>query len=553
MSDHKNLKNIARLSPEQTVVIGQKPHDWNNASWDQQKVISYNNYQYVPYWNDDHQLVLARRNLEAENVTILEFDHKLSRPDDAHNSTCVGISPIDGRLHLSFDHHNQPLNYMHSKADFLDSPPEELSRDQFSEVGGIFEDGIESQVTYPRFFSDSSGMLYFFYRSGSAGSGDSYLHKHQADGNTWTRVGKVFSGDGQYEGFLGTFDSRNAYLHDLIFDENDRLHASWTYRETGGFNSNHDVHYAYSDDRGTTWMNNDGTQIADLDNADPIRVDDPGIVVYEVPQNYWLINQGTMTLDARRQPHIFTSQSTNQTMEKVNTDNPVSEANRHFVHFWRTPDGTWHREFIDDTDVDIVHYFDEQPNRGDIMFDDRQNLHVYSVMGGTVYAAVATMEEDWTDWQIYRLLDGIEGGSGWKRDKRRWENERVLSFAATRKDDENRWFEVQDYKLVNETTSQKPAISVSVETSSGQPTARVEVTEAVGAQRYDCYRRVANSDDEWSLLASDVGEGTFVHSIEDTALVSGTTYEYRVAAAFEPENERFSDPVRLEAVAGQDR
>jgi hypothetical protein len=42
--------------------------------------------------------------------------------------------------------------------------------------------------------------------------------------------------------------------------------------------SNHDLMYAYSDDRGRTWQNNAGQTIA-CSGQSPIRVDSPGIVV----------------------------------------------------------------------------------------------------------------------------------------------------------------------------------------------------------------------------------------------------------------------------------
>ena len=42
--------------------------------------------------------------------------------------------------------------------------------------------------------------------------------------------------------------------------------------------SNHDLHYAYSDDGGVSWCNNAGHTIADLRQGNLIELDDPGIV-----------------------------------------------------------------------------------------------------------------------------------------------------------------------------------------------------------------------------------------------------------------------------------
>jgi hypothetical protein len=534
-----------RLAPTETVVVDAAAHDWNNAPWDQQKVVTYGDYQYVPYWDADHHLVLARRHIETGTVQTLAFEHTLSRPGDPHNNTAVGISAGDGRLHLSFDHHNQPLNYLRSRAGFLDSPPAELSTDQFGTVGGIDADAPQSSVTYPRFFTDSEGELYLCYRQGYASNGDSHLLRYDADAGQWTSVGRVFASEGTYGGCLGAFESRNAYLHDLVFDEDDRLHATWTYRESGGYNTNHDLHYAYSDDGGTTWHNNDGTQIADLEADDPIRVDDPGIVAVEVPQNYWFVNQGTMALDAAGQPHVFTHQSTNQTSDHASSDDPVAAANRHYVHYWRTPDGTWNRQFVDDTTVDIDDYVGLK--RGDLVFDDEDNLHAYTVMDGTIFAATASRASDWTDWRIYRLVDGYGGGGGgWKLDERRWERDGVLSVPVTRPTDDGRQFVLQEFRLERGARPQEPTLSVTTDTCSGAPTTTLEVTEAVGAQRYTFYRRPTGSDDEWSVLAADVGADTFVHSTTDPDVTGDAVYEYRVAAEYDPAARRFSGPVATE-------
>jgi PGF-CTERM protein len=511
----------ARFVHERQVVVDEQAHGSNVVPWDQQKVISYNGYQYVPYWDDDLDLVLARRNLETGDVQTLQFSYELSKPDDAHNNTAIGISPNDGRLHMAYDHHAQPINYRYSEAGFIDDPPETLSTDQFSDNTDMFADPdiSEGSVTYPRFFTNATEDLYLVYRQGGSGNGDTLFHRHDADTNTWSRLGTAISKDGVY-GPWGDSDARNAYLHDLTFDDTNRLHMTWTFRETyATYGSNHDLHYAYSDDGGVTWMNNDGEQIADLDADDPIRVDDPGIVVVEVPPYSWLINQGTQALDAQNQPHVFTSRATTTTEVK-------REANRHYVHYWRTPDGEWHEQFIDDTAVDLsAHGLNAE--RSDLLFDDANNLHVYSDAGGAMYVGTATAAADWGDWEIYRVADdGVHG----KHDERRWAQDGVLTVPGVSSGDAGMRFVLEEY-TPGDLGLEAPDLAVESESACPEPDPEIVLSwdGASGAVRYSVDRRRADGG-SWQTVAQGVGERSFVASYADRDLSFGTTYEYRVHA-----------------------
>ncbi len=111
----------------QTAVVDAEAWRWNWASWDQDKIATAGDFQYTVFWDADGVFVLARRDLRNNRVQTLRLpDFKLSN-DDAHRNTCLGISPQDGRLHLSWDHHNDPLRYARSRAGFLTNPPPQIS------------------------------------------------------------------------------------------------------------------------------------------------------------------------------------------------------------------------------------------------------------------------------------------------------------------------------------------------------------------------------------------------------------------------------------------
>ena len=116
----------------------------------------------------------------------------------------------------------------------------------------------------------------------------------------------VFSSRGTYADWNNS-RSRNAYFHDVLFDSKNRLHATWVYREVAAtWASNHDLHYAFSDDLGRTWCNNAGQKIADMAGGDPIELADPGIVVRDIPVFSWLMNAGCMAPDSDNRPHVVT-------------------------------------------------------------------------------------------------------------------------------------------------------------------------------------------------------------------------------------------------------
>ena len=119
-----------------------------------------------------------------------------------------------------------------------------------------------TQVTYPRFIPTPAGSLLFSYRYGSSGGGDEMLLEYSGVTRTWSNVGQYTTRTGSYTGTLGTGTDRNAYFDDTVFDDQGRLHATWCWRETPDGGSNHDLNYAYSDDVGRTWKNNQGTTVA---------------------------------------------------------------------------------------------------------------------------------------------------------------------------------------------------------------------------------------------------------------------------------------------------
>lgn len=420
------------MQPDHLTLIDD--HVWPNfncASFDQDKVVSFGDFQYTIYWSSDQTLTLARRNLKTQNLQTFRFSgyHLSINPQDGHRNTVLGISPHDGRLHLSWDHHNNDLRYTKSRENFLTDPPTEISWRDFEPAQPLTPDAPQ-RVTYPRFFNNSKDDFFFIYRTGSSGRGDSVLSKYDAKSATWSITARcLFSKEGTYAPWDNS-TSRNAYLHDVLFDQNDRLHITWVYREAGrSWASNHDLHYAYSDDEGRTWQNNAGEQIADTANGDPITLDDPGIVVQEIPVYSWLMNQAGMTIDTHNQPHVATFHMADPFVpEELKHDPPENVLDRLAIHhYWRDTSGTWHNS------GPILHAPEknERVKRPVIIADAHNNIIIYNASSQGHQCHVAFAKDQYQIRANFQLTDStfnITDAS--KPDRRLLKNSCILSFTV---------------------------------------------------------------------------------------------------------------------------
>jgi hypothetical protein len=425
----------APIEPDRVVLVDEEVWPaFNWASYDQDKVVSHGNYQYSPFWDADMVLVVARRNLETQAVQALRFpQHTLTiRPADAHRNTVVGISAADGRLHLSWDHHNNDLRYTKSVAGFVTDPPETLSVDHFEPAQPLMDDAPQS-VTYPRFVTDAEDNLFFIYRSGGSGKGENVFTRYDAAAGTWEMVSqRLFSQEGTYAPWNDS-QSRNAYLHDVLFGPSGKLHVTWVYREESRtWASNHDLHYAYSEDHGVTWKNNAGEPIADLSKGDPIALDDPGIVVREIPVYSWLMNQCGMTVDSQGRPHVATYKMAEPLVPEKLTHNPPSDARIRLgiYHYYRDTDGQWHSH----GPLDIPGRGESSIDRPNIVAGPDDMIFIYWPARQGFRCHVASPEDGYATWKTFLMTGpGLTTHDAAKHDRRLLRERGILSFTANPK------------------------------------------------------------------------------------------------------------------------
>jgi hypothetical protein len=146
----------------------------------------------------------------------------------------------------------------------------------------------ERDVTYPEFYNLEGGDLLFAYRSGGSGRGNLVMNRYDVETGKWSRVQDVLI-DGERK--------RNAYWQ-LYVDAKGTIHVSWVWRETPDVATNHDLCYARSTDGGRTWTKSTGeayTLPITMANAE---------IACSIPQRSELINQTSMTADAKGLPYI---------------------------------------------------------------------------------------------------------------------------------------------------------------------------------------------------------------------------------------------------------
>jgi hypothetical protein len=268
----------ARLDVRESVIApGWARNSVNAVIFRTHSVTSHGDQQYASFYDQDGQVILARRTLGTSEWEIHPTGFT-GNTRDAHNAICIGVDG-DGLIHLSWDHHNHPLKYRRSlephSFPFSDALP----------MTGAFE----NRVTYPEFFNTPDGGFIFSYRHGGSGRGNILLNRYDPATREWRPLQHpLIDGEGE----------RNAYTNQIAIDHRGHLHLSWTWRDTSDVATNHNLLYATSPDGGHTWFRSNGEPY-----SLPINYAN-GEVVVEIPRNSELINQCSMTVDTRGRPII---------------------------------------------------------------------------------------------------------------------------------------------------------------------------------------------------------------------------------------------------------
>ncbi|MBF9254080.1 BNR repeat-containing protein [Pontibacter sp. 172403-2] len=270
----------ARLSEPTitTVADGWANNSVNVVVFRKNSLVTFQDTQYAAWYDADRFVVLAKRKSGSDNWEIRKTDFR-GNAADAHNTISMMVDGA-GYLHLSWDHHNNKLNYARS-----------VSPGSLQMTGKMPMTGQnENVVSYPEFYKLQNGNLMFFYRDGGSGQGNMVINSYDTKTQQWTQLhSNLIDGEGK----------RNAYWQAYI-DRLGTIHVSWVWRESPDVASNHDLSYARSRDGGKTWEKSNGEKYTlPITEATAEKA-------WAIPQNSELINQTSMGADEKGNPFIAT-------------------------------------------------------------------------------------------------------------------------------------------------------------------------------------------------------------------------------------------------------
>ncbi|MBB6236446.1 hypothetical protein HDC90_001058 [Pedobacter sp. AK013] len=265
------LMSVAQETQLSTIASnGWANNSVNTVIFRKNSLISFKGSQYAAYYDEEQNVVLAKRKIGSSHWTLVTTAYK-GDATDAHKSISIMIDG-DGFLHIVWGQHNNNLNYAKS-----------VSAGSLT-LGNktVMLSAKENKVSYPEFYKLTNGDLLFFYRDGGSGNGNLMINRYSLKTKKWTRV---------QDGMINGEGERNAYWQ-VAVDGAGTIHLSWVWRESPDVASNHDLCYAKSTDRGLTWLKSTNEKY-----SLPITAANAEYAL-KIPQKSELINQTSMFADA---------------------------------------------------------------------------------------------------------------------------------------------------------------------------------------------------------------------------------------------------------------
>ncbi len=300
---------------------------------------TYGDYVFMTWYRggeSDRHVMLTRYNTNTGTSATIEFPHRhtgfQNKPwiGESHNTIAVGISPLDGTIHLLYDMHaysasrpsngslaNDYFRYSYSVKDAAALPDADFTLDKFVQNGtegykhlrmpGTAAQSEFVSLTYPKFFQNDDGDLFMLMREGGNNNGMYKFIKYDANTGDW--------------GNFIDFNRLNAKSQPGI-DYNWGLYGDMKYvngKFRIGFQrrlaNNNDkylyqngVYYAYSDNQtaATGWKNHKGESFSlPLWDADFIKVMEPGDYVATTnPNRVRIVGGFDWTVTANGDVHI---------------------------------------------------------------------------------------------------------------------------------------------------------------------------------------------------------------------------------------------------------
>ena len=167
---HAQAPRLVPVSP------GWARNQINAVIFRRNSLTSFGNTQYIAFYNEQSQVVLAKRKIGTASWDIQPTQYK-GDTKDAHKSISISVDG-QGFLHMVWNQHDSPLQYCRGVK------PGSL---ELASTTPMINDK-ESRVTYPEFYNLPGGDLLFLYRDGSSGRGNLILNRYHTKSQVWTRL-----------------------------------------------------------------------------------------------------------------------------------------------------------------------------------------------------------------------------------------------------------------------------------------------------------------------------------------------------------------------------
>ena len=220
-------KATAQIAPQQgsleTIPVA-KVWSGHSVGFD---LLTTDKYQYVGYYDEGQNMVIAQRPLNAKVWKKTVLPSKVGW--DSHNYIEMAVDR-DGYIHVSGNMHVVPLIY------FRSTQPENIDHFEKLPMTGQHED----RVTYPIFLKNKVGDLYFQYRDGGSGNGTTLYNRYDAATKTWLPLFDTPFFDGEEEA--------SAYMSTPTLGPDGYFYIVWMWRQTPVANTCHNLSCIRSQD-----------------------------------------------------------------------------------------------------------------------------------------------------------------------------------------------------------------------------------------------------------------------------------------------------------------
>lgn len=276
---------------------------------------TYKQYTFMTWYRGgklDRHVMLTRYNNETGTMKTIEFPHQHTGLKgkwwigETHNTIAIGISPINGTIHMVYDMHaytnsgvfkNDYFRYSYSVPNAAELPDADFTLNKFVKdpidndykhctMDGRRDPAHYDRFTYPQFFLNNQGELFLTARDGTSHNGAQAFIKYNTGTKKWGRF-KYFNALGA----KAKGETHDWSIYGSIKYVNGKVRAGFQRRLNNGadkYQYQNGVYYAYSDDPtgASKWKNYKGENMTlPLVKAEEVLVYEPGDLVETTERN----------------------------------------------------------------------------------------------------------------------------------------------------------------------------------------------------------------------------------------------------------------------------